>query len=361
MRHVGVGLLLAVTYIVVYAIISFSGVLNVAYDEQYSQATLLNHLKDFVQLMAYTWVPLDYMSAVYPPTRNWFIVAATALMALPFLIVLTGRWRQLKSRRVLALVVCFFILVSPHLVTLVSIMHNYAALSLAALVVAGLISSQFTVHSSQSTVHGSQSTIYITNEHPTLDDARSTSYFSYIDTLTTTINRSHDTQQAVSTLLLRAVAYSVLQNYEAAIEDLTTYLQIDSTSVPALWQRAVCQSRINRFMADANGQKSSEDGYADLKTANVLGDLNHALALSPRNAYLLYNRGNLYAQRRNYTQAIDDYTSALQHEPALAEAYFNRGLCQIFCDRTAEGVADLSKAGELGLYTAYSIIKKYRK
>jgi hypothetical protein len=27
----------------------------------------------------------------------------------------------------------------------------------------------------------------------------------------------------------------------------------------------------------------------------------------------------------------------------------------------AEGIADLSKAGELGIYQAYSVIKKYQK
>ena len=45
----------------------------------------------------------------------------------------------------------------------------------------------------------------------------------------------------------------------------------------------------------------------------------------------------------------------------MAEAYYNRGICLIKQNRQDEGIADLSKAGELGLYTAYSLIKKYRK
>ncbi len=197
-------------------------------------------------------------------------------------------------------------------------------------------------------------TLYINNIHGATDNQSSNQYFQLIDSLTTTIQRSTDTQQAVRLLLVRAIAYSAIQNYEAAIEDLSTYLHIDSTSVVALWQRAVCQSRINQFQA-------SEGTNIDLKTANVLGDLNHALALSPQNAWLLYNRGNIRAQRHEYRQAIDDYTAALQIEPALAEAYYNRGLCHIKEGRQAEGVADLSKAGEQGLYTAYSLIKKYQK
>jgi tetratricopeptide (TPR) repeat protein len=65
--------------------------------------------------------------------------------------------------------------------------------------------------------------------------------------------------------------------------------------------------------------------------------------------------------RKEYGRAISDYTTALKSDGLLAEAYFNRGLCHIYAGQQDEGVQDLSKAGELGLYQAYSIIKKYRK
>ena len=196
--------------------------------------------------------------------------------------------------------------------------------------------------------------LYVSNSHGVMDAEQSAAYFSYIDSLSTAIDQSHETVTAVKNLLLRAVAYSAIQNYEGAIEDLSTYLHIDSTSVLALWQRAVCQSRINQFQA-------SEGTNIELKNANVLADLNHALVLNPQNAYLLYNRGNLNAQRKAYDSAIADYTAAIAIEQNLAEAYFNRGLCRIYNQQVEEGVRDLSKAGELGLYTAYSIIKKYSK
>ena len=197
-------------------------------------------------------------------------------------------------------------------------------------------------------------TIYINNNHTTLSDQQSAHYFLLLDSLSSKIAASQQTDQAVRTLLLRALAYSAIQNFESAIEDLSTYLQIDSASVPALWQRAVCQSKINQFQA-------SEGTNIDLKTANVLADLNHALMLVPENAFLLFNRANVYAQRKEYARAIDDYTAAIAVDSRLAEAWFNRGLCRIYASDEAEGVQDLSKAGELGLYKAYSIIKKYRK
>lgn len=197
-------------------------------------------------------------------------------------------------------------------------------------------------------------TLYINNVQTTLEEQRSQRYFQYIDSLTEAIDRSKSTTAAMSDLLLRAVAFGVIQNYEGAIDDLSTYLQCDTTSIVALWQRAVCQSKINQFEA-------SEGTNTDLKTANVLGDLNHALALSGPNAWLLYNRANVYAQRTEYGRAINDYTAALDIEPNLAEAYFNRGICLIRQNKKTEGIADLSKAGELGLYGAYSLIKKYRE
>jgi hypothetical protein len=42
-------------------------------------------------------------------------------------------------------------------------------------------------------------------------------------------------------------------------------------------------------------------------------------------------------------------------------AWFNRGLLYLFAENRQVAVSDLSKAGELGIYQAYSIIKQSRK
>lgn len=81
-RDVGKGLLLTVVYFIVLLILIHSGI---EYPDEYAEATLKDHVKDLVQLLAYTWVPLDYMSAVYALTRNMTIVVVTALLSLPFL------------------------------------------------------------------------------------------------------------------------------------------------------------------------------------------------------------------------------------------------------------------------------------
>ena len=197
-------------------------------------------------------------------------------------------------------------------------------------------------------------TVYVSCDQTRLGEDRMKQTFAYIDSLSTAIDASKRTVDVKPLLFLRAIAYCSIQNFDNAIDDLGIYLQIDSTSSLAYWQRAVCQAKINEFNA-------SQGTNTDLQTANVLGDFSDAIQLSPKNAYLYYNRGNLYALRNDYQRAIDDYTSAIMLDQNFAEAYYNRGLARIHAKLTAEGIADLSKAGELGLYQAYSVIKKYQQ
>jgi uncharacterized membrane protein YqiK len=46
---------------------------------------------------------------------------------------------------------------------------------------------------------------------------------------------------------------------------------------------------------------------------------------------------------------------------ADAEAYYNRGLTRIFDNDKEGGLSDLSKAGELGLYNAYAVMKHFQE
>ena len=196
--------------------------------------------------------------------------------------------------------------------------------------------------------------VYVSCDQARVDEDRMKQTFAYIDSLSTAISESKSTVTVQPLLFLRAIAYCSIQNYDNAIDDLGISIQIDSTSALAYWQRAVCQAKINDFNA-AQGTNT------ELQSANVLGDLSDAIRLAPENPYLYYNRGNHYAQRTDYQRAIDDYTRAISLDEHIAEAWYNRGLAHIFTKHIAEGIEDLSKAGELGLYQAYSVIKKYRE
>ena len=64
------------------------------------------------------------------------------------------------------------------------------------------------------------------------------------------------------------------------------------------------------------------------------------------------------AARKDYEKALRLYDKVIQLNANMAEAYYNSGLVLQKCGRKAEAITRLSKAGELGLYNAYSVIKQ---
>ncbi len=186
-----------------------------------------------------------------------------------------------------------------------------------------------------------------------LTDVESRQLFQTIDALTAGITEEHDTKLKAALLLQRAVAYSDAQNYVDAIADLDDYIALDPGSILGRWERAVCQDLLNDY-DQSKGQNVS------MKAAQVEGDLAEAIKLKPRNAYLYYNRGNLFAEQGNNERAVDNYTQSLHLDPKFAEAYYNRAIVYHRMGKNAEAKHDLSKAGELGLYDAYALSKRWK-
>ena len=100
---------------------------------------------------------------------------------------------------------------------------------------------------------------------------------------------------------------------------------------------------------------------AQLRLKSVNADFEKAESLDKDNAYILYCHGTFLAHRQDYDKAIQYFTRAITLDDRLAEAYFNRGMVYYYKGDRIKGNADLSKAGELGLYSAYSIIKSNSK
>ena len=196
--------------------------------------------------------------------------------------------------------------------------------------------------------------IYVTCHQKPLTETESQKVFAIIDTLGAAIAASKNIHDDRALILQRAVAHSGVQNHVDAINDLTIYIQEDSTSALAYWQRAVCQAKLNQY-------KAAKGTEAKLALQGAADDINKAMAISKDNACLYYNRGNLWAMGKAYDKAIADYSEAIRLDSNLAEAYFNRGIAYARSGKTDEAISDLSKAGELGLFNAYSAIKKFSK
>ena len=101
-------------------------------------------------------------------------------------------------------------------------------------------------------------------------------------------------------------------------------------------------------------QVSREYDYSE-----ALADMEAAAALLPAFPYIQFNLGNLYCLSSRFVEAIDSYDKAIRLYPWLGSAYFNRGLVLIYLKDKEKGCIDLSRAGELGVEDAYSVIGKY--
>lgn len=98
----------------------------------------------------------------------------------------------------------------------------------------------------------------------------------------------------------------------------------------------------------------SEYDYSD-----AIADMRKAVELLPQMPYFHYNIANLLCKNKNLPEAVAEYTEALRLYPEFQEAYYNRALIHIYIQEREKGCIDLSKAGELGIKDAYSVIKKY--
>lgn len=163
-------------------------------------------------------------------------------------------------------------------------------------------------------------------------------------------------------LFIHALYTACERDYESAVQDLNQCLDHDTRSVEAYFLRAVAQAKLMQVANTGKGNGTAA-GAADnrVRYAAVIADLSEAVNLEPDCAYLYYNRGCIYSLSGDKAKAEADYTSAIELNPTLAEAYYNRGLDRATGADPTAGIQDLSKAGELGLYTAYSLIKHFRQ
>ena len=89
--------------------------------------------------------------------------------------------------------------------------------------------------------------------------------------------------------------------------------------------------------------------------------LEKATQLQPNAAYLYYNKGCVLGAQGRLDEARDAFTKALTLDDRMAEAYYNRGVAALLDGRAADALPDLSRAGELGIYRAYNLIKQAKK
>lgn len=181
-------------------------------------------------------------------------------------------------------------------------------------------------------------------------------------------------QENSHNFLNRGIFYSLTGNYNKSLADLNRTIELNDKQGIAYFVRANCRykmleeiellARTNAEISFKMGEKNlDKNGFgsepAALDYKQILDDYETTLFLNPTFFFGHFNRAYIKIRLGEYKSAMEDLNRAIQLEPEFAEAYFNRGLTKIYMDDPEGGAIDLSRAGELGIYGAYNVIKRY--
>ena len=204
--------------------------------------------------------------------------------------------------------------------------------------------------------------LYMTNVSHKMTEREVETQFGLVQHYTALLNSSN--KRAVD-LFGRAISYMLVKNYDSAIADLTEAVALSPRFALAYFARACAlYGRIQESQVSESGHTSHspEQRAADMaKFAEAIADYDKVLELSPNLIYAYFNKGNIYYVQNDYTSAISCYTSAIEIKKDFGEAYFNRGVAYFRLGNFDKGMADLSRAGELGIMSSYNLIKRMRR
>ncbi|MBQ9706127.1 MAG: tetratricopeptide repeat protein [Paludibacteraceae bacterium] len=207
------------------------------------------------------------------------------------------------------------------------------------------------------------SPLQVTIEEPALTAELVNSHFDAI----TRMSDRLDTETGNPDLLFsRAVEFALVQDYSSAIDDCTRAIVLLNQQDEAdrrlpifYFCRANWRYKLLEYQR-STGELYDDKANGKLEFEMIMRDYDQVLRLQPDFAFAAYNKANMLCTQRDFDEAVRYYTQAISTEPEFAEAWFNRGLTRIYTDHNEEGLADLSKAGELGIYQAYNLIARFQ-
>jgi len=220
--------------------------------------------------------------------------------------------------------------------------------------------------------------LIVTNQEASLNEFQISSHFESIDDLSSKIEQDRTNADYY---FGRGVDLMLVQDFTEAINDFDEVIRIDPSYTLAYFNRAAVRYK----QIDYELSNTTQDEFADAinisvgtnrntvqptptinqqqdnrayKFEIIIRDYNTVIQQDPSFVFAYFNRANLRCIQRDYRAAVVDYDEAIRRNSEFAEAYFNRGLAQLSQGNTQRGIADLSKAGELGIIEAYSIIRR---
>jgi len=140
-------------------------------------------------------------------------------------------------------------------------------------------------------------------------------------------------------LMNRGVLRAEMIDFLASIENSVQVLSMDDSG---------------RTRAKVKDQVGAKYDYSE-----AISDMETAAFIVKDIPYIYFNLGNLYCLASEHVTSIENYTKAISLYPFMGDAFYNRGLVLIYLKDKEKACIDLSRAGELGVAEAYSVIKKY--
>lgn len=207
--------------------------------------------------------------------------------------------------------------------------------------------------------------VYVTNNVPAITrEADAARHFSDIQRLGSIISSGRATPLD---FFARAMDYMTVRDYDHALADLDSVIALTPDFAPAYLERAAARVMIQE---SRSGQAlevtdSSTETRLSAETAmtlhQIMDDLDHALELDPLMAVAHYNRGTILLRMGADVDAIESFTRAIEIEPSLGPAYFNRGYARFSRGNHDGAVADISRAGQLGVHSGYNLLKRMQQ
>lgn len=190
--------------------------------------------------------------------------------------------------------------------------------------------------------------IHITNHTIALSPDIIAYHFERIQQLTQQIQKTPNTTMYYK----RALQLATVKDFQSAIEDIENAISIDSTFSLGYFTRA--------YITHTILQQPQTNTIIESKAntiQKIIQDYQKTIQLTPDFTFAYYNLGNIYLEKKQYQQAIEQYQQAIKIDPDFAEAYYNMGLIFIVENDLEKAQKNLSKAGELGIANAYSLLK----
>lgn len=173
--------------------------------------------------------------------------------------------------------------------------------------------------------------------------------------------------------MVRGTLYTLVMNYSSAINDFNVCVLKNPLDVNALFNRAAARYKMTEVLRslDTEHDMVPEVSLGSMAVPQVqkeitildydliMDDLHKVVEIEPEFEFAYYNMSLVCCLKKDYDAALEALDKAISINKDFAEAYFNRGIIKIFRGNETDGVADLSKAGELGMFKAYNVIKRY--